>query len=343
MKTRAAILVEPGRSLEIVDLELPALRPGQLLVEIAFSGVCHTQLLEARGHRGPDKFLPHCLGHEGSGVVREVGSRVSKLRPDDDVVLSWMKGSGANEPGTVYRWGDRDVNAGAVTTFQQFAIVSENRCTTIPSALPKREAALVGCALATGAGAVLNSAGAVAGDSIAVFGVGGVGLCAVAAAVAAGCAPIIAVDIVAGRLERALELGATHVVNSAERDVVASVFAVCSAGVDHAIEASGRPEVMEQALRSVRSQGGRAVAVGNARFGERLSLDPQQLNQGKSLLGTWGGDCQPDRDFPRFSRLVQAGHVPAGRLLGGTYRLDQVNTALGDLEAGQVGRPLIGF
>ncbi|HEX8096993.1 MAG TPA: alcohol dehydrogenase catalytic domain-containing protein, partial [Pyrinomonadaceae bacterium] len=129
MKTTAAILVKTGGPLELVELEIPALKPGQALVEVAWSGVCHTQVLECRGYRGEDKFLPHCLGHEGSGVVKEVGPGVGKIKPGDRVILSWIKGSGGDVPGTVYSWGGRKVNAGGITTFSRHSVISENRLT----------------------------------------------------------------------------------------------------------------------------------------------------------------------------------------------------------------------
>src|SRR4030095_10280615 len=117
IKTLAAVLVETGQPLALVELEIPALKPGQVLVEVSFSGVCHTQLLEARGYRGEDRFLPHCLGHEGSGIVRETGAGVTKVRRGDRVILSWMKGSGADVPGSTYAWNGRTVNSGAIATF----------------------------------------------------------------------------------------------------------------------------------------------------------------------------------------------------------------------------------
>src|SRR5690606_33723173 len=186
---------------------------GQALVEIACSGVCHTQVLEARGHRGHDPYLPHCLGHEGSGVVREVGPGVTKVKPNDAVILSWLKGSGADVPGSVYDWSGRSVNAGAVTTFQRLSVVSENRLTVIPEGLPVRDAALLGCAVPTGVGAVVNTVRAEQGQSIAVFGAGGVGLCAIAGAAAVGCNPIIAIDILDDKLATARQVGATHTLN----------------------------------------------------------------------------------------------------------------------------------
>ncbi len=179
MKTKAAILVETGQDLVIEDLEIPVLKAGQVLVEMAYSGVCHTQLLESRGDRGEDRFLPHCLGHEGSGIVREITGCVSRVKVGDRVILSWIKGLGADIGGTVYRWGGREVNAGAVTTFSDWSVVSENRLTVLRTDIGMDQAAMLGCALPTGLGAVVNAAKAKAGESLVVFGCGGVGLCAV--------------------------------------------------------------------------------------------------------------------------------------------------------------------
>ena len=341
MKTLAAVLVETGRPLELAELEIPALRPGQVLVEIAFSGVCQTQLLESRGHRGKDAFLPHCLGHEGSGKALEVGPGASKIRPGERVILSWIKGSGVEAGGTVYRWAGRDVNAGAITTFARHAVVSENRLTRLPDGLAAGPAALLGCAIPTGVGSVLNAARAQPGQSLVIFGAGGIGLCATAGAKLAGCAPIVAVDVRADRLALARRLGATHAILASEADPVAEIQRLCPGGADIAVEATGRPAVMRQALLSVRAQGGAAVIVGNARSGETLEIDPKQLNLGKRLLGTWGGDSAPDRDFPRYCEWLASGKLDVAPLLSKSYPLARINEALDDLESGRAARPLI--
>lgn len=303
--------------------------------------MCHTQVLECRGHRGADRFLPHCLGHEGTGIVRDVGPGTTKVRAGGPVLLSWIKGSGRDVPATVYRQGDRRVNAGAITTFAQHAVVSENRLTPLAADTPLRDATMLGCALPTGAGAVLNTGGARAGDSLVVFGTGGIGLCAVAAAALAGCTPVIAIDVRDEKLALARELGATDTVNASDDDVLAALRKIVPGGVDIAIEATGRPDVMLQALASVRARGGAAVVIGNARHGERVAIDPWELNCGKRLLGTWGGDTDPDRDFPRYARLLTSGRLPLGKLLSRPYRLTDVNRAIDDLEAGTVARPLL--
>ena len=341
MKTTAAILVETGKPLVLGELEIPALKPGQVLVEIAYSGVCHTQVLECRGYRGEDRFLPHCLGHEGSGTVLEIGPGVAKVKPGDKAILSWIKGSGGDVPGTIYQWEGRNVNSGAITTFGRHAVISENRLTVIPAQFPMKEAALLGCAVPTGVGSVFNTAQPRPGQSIAIFGTGGVGLCALMAGVISGCMPIIAVDINPDKLKLAQQIGATHCINPVEVDAVAEIARICPGGVDFAIEASGRPAVMLQALSGVRQQGGVAVVVGNARHGEKIELDPKQLNLGKKLLGTWGGDNWPDRDYPRYCKLLTSGKLNLDPMLSKVYRLSEINQAIDDLEAGKAARPLI--
>ncbi len=341
MKTIAAVLEELGKPLVLAELEIPELKPGQVLVEVAFTGVCHTQLLECQGHRGDDPYVPHCLGHEGSGIVVQTGHAVSKCKPGDHVALSWIKGSGASVPGSVYAWGDRKVNAGGVTTFARHTVVSEDRVTVLPTDFDLQDAALLGCAVPTGVGAVFNTAAVRPGESVAVFGTGGIGLCAVAGAALAGAHPVIAVDLSDERLNCAMQIGATHTINAGSQSALDAVREVCPSGVDIAVEASGRPEVMAQALAAVRSQGGRAVVAGNAHHGQTIALDPSQLNQGKRLLGTWGGDNDPDRDFPRYCRLIQSGRLDISPLRSEPFSLTQVNEALAALEACRVARPMI--
>ena len=338
MQTQAAILVEPNR-IVIDDISLPPLKPGQVLVEIHYSGICHTQLSEVRGHRGHDPYLPHCLGHEGSGKVLEVGPKVEKVKPGDTVILSWMKGSGMNVPGSLYDWKGKTVNAGAITTFSRHSILSENRLTPISSELPMKEAALIGCAIPTGLGVVFNTAQPKAGESLAVFGCGGIGLCALLGAQILGCVPRIAIDLNPKKLAMAKAMGATHCIDASSEDPVEALKKI--GPLDFAIEASGSPIAMQQAFKAVRSQGGAAVIVGNARFDQHLSLDPKEFNQGKKLLGTWGGDNQPDIHFPRYCNLIRYGHLELTPFTNNTYRLDQIDTALSDLETGQVLRPLL--
>jgi len=341
MKTTAALLVQTGQPLVVAEIGIPPLKAGQALVEIAYSGACGTQVMEWRGDKGEDKWVPHCLGHEGVGLVLEIGSAVTKVKAGDKVVLSWIKGSGIEAGGAIYDWDGRKVNAGGVTTFQKHAVVSENRLTLLPDGLSMEVGVLLGCAAPTGMGAVLNVLQAKAGDAVAVFGTGGIGLNAVMAAALAGASYVIGVDPSPTRRAFAKIYGATHVIDPAEGDPVAAIRGILPQGVDVAVEASGVPAVMEQAVNATRQQGGRAVVVGNAKAGAALTINPGVFNQGKSLMGTWGGDSVPDRDTIRFGRLLGSDRFPVRELLSKPYALAQADQALTDLAAGVVGRPLI--
>ncbi len=341
MKTEAALLVATGQPLVLAELDIPALKPGQVLVEIAYSGACGTQVMEWRGDKGEDKWLPHCLGHEATGTVLEVGSAVTKVKPEQKVVLSWIKGTGIEAGGTIYKWDGRNVNAGGVTTFQRHAVVSENRLTLLPDSLEMDTAVLLGCAAPTGMGALFNTLRIQAGDKVAIFGCGGIGLHAIMAASFAGAMPVIAVDTNVSRRALAKLYGATHVIDPAEGDVLDAIRAIEPQGVDLAVEATGQTSVMDQAVNATRQQGGRAVVIGNARAGSMLTLNPALFNQGKSLLGTWGGDSQPDRDYGRFAKILGSGRFPIRDLLSKPYALSNATQVMTDLAAGLVGRPLI--
>ena len=212
---KAAILTELKKPLVIADISLPPkLSFGQVRVRIFYSGICGAQLNEIEGAKGPDKFLPHLLGHEGSGIVLEVGPGVKTVRKDEHVVLHWRPSNGVQSETPVYDWQGKKVNAGWVTTFNEEAIISENRLTPIPKDFDLKLAPLLGCAVTTAMGVVNNDAHVKIGQSVIVFGVGGVGLNIVQAAAMVSANPIIAIDLFDEKLEMAKKFGATHVLNS---------------------------------------------------------------------------------------------------------------------------------
>ncbi len=341
-QTKAAVLCELEKPLRIMTLTIPELKPGQLLVDVAYSGVCHTQLLEARGKRGQDRFLPHALGHEGSGTVLEVGTGVTKVKPGDRVVLTWIKGNGADVPSTVYQSPNGPVNSGAISTFMRQTVTCENRVVPIPEAMPLRQAVPLGCVFPTGAGMVFNTANVQEGNTIAVFGIGGIGLSAILAASFKKAKIIIAIDVFEHKLEQARQLGATHLINAHKQEPLDAIGEITGGlGVDYAIEAAGTRETMEKAFQSVRDNGGLCVLAGNLPYGERISLNPFDLIRGKRITGSWGGETQPDRDIPKYAEYYLSGKLQLDRLLTHTYSLDDINQALDDLEKGKIGRALI--
>jgi len=341
METEAALLVKPGKPLVVDEIEMPALKPGQVLIDITYSGACHTQILEAKGFRGEDPWCPHCLGHEAVGFVSEISKGVTKVKEGDEVVLTWLKGDGADIGGTQYQWRGQKVNAGGVTTFARKSIVSENRLIVKPAYLDSRLAILLGCAAPTGFGSVINVCEANKGQGFIILGAGGVGLCAIIAASYLGCDPIIAVDILPKKLDLAKQFGATHVINALDQNILEVLHKITPHGVDFSIEATGNPKVMAKALSLVRSQGGKAVVIGNAKKDKLITLDPNLFNQGKSLLGSWGGDSHPDRDFGKFSDIIVDKKHLLATLLSEPYKLSDINRVLVDLGTGKIGRPVI--
>ena len=343
MKTRAAILYQINQPLQIEELMIPELKTGQVLVKIACSGLCHTQLNEIRGLKGEDKYLPHTLGHEGSGIVKAVGPGVRKVKPGDHVVLTWIRGDGSDVPSTIYqRSNGAVVNSGAISTFMEYAVISENRMVAIPKEMPLREASLLGCAVPTGAGIVMNTAKVPAGSSVAIFGIGGIGVSAVLAADLVHAAPIIAIDLFDHKLEQARQAGATHRINAREQDPLTTIMEITGQrGVDYSIEAAGQRESMETAFQVVRDNGGLCVLAGNLPHREHISIDPFDLIKGKRIVGSWGGETQPDRDIPMYVELYLSRKLKLDRLITHSYSLDNINEALENLENGKIGRALI--
>lgn len=342
---KAAILTHLNKPLDVLSgIEFTEPGYGQLLVKLAYSGVCHSQLMEVRGRRGHDAYLPHLLGHEGSGKVIAIGEGVSKVSPGDLVVLGWIKGSGLEGGGVKYICDcmPQPINAGGVTTFNEYALVSENRVVPLPAGVPLDIAVLFGCAVPTGAGIITNDINPIPGSSIAVFGLGGIGMSALMATMLFKCAKVIAIDVSADKLALARSFGATHTIDASSSDPVSEIRALTDGlGVDYAVEASGQVKVIEQAFKSIRRGGGVCVFATHPEEGKTISIDPYELICGKHIRGSWGGSSNPDRDIPEFAKLYLQGKLPLDKLITKRYRLDDINQALDDLEQGRVGRPLI--
>lgn len=338
---KAAILRKLGAPLTIEEIEIPALLPGQVLVRIAYSGVCRSQLMEVRGKRGDDAWLPHLLGHEGAGVVLEIGEGVTKVVPGDSVIMGWLRAAGMEAPGAKYRIGSEVINAGRVTTFSTLSIVSENRLSILPTGIPMDVAVLFGCALPTGAGMVFNELKPDEGSSVAVIGLGGVGLSALMALAHFNCTHLIAIDPSVEKRALAQSFGATHAFNSHSPDLLEQVLKITPAGVDACLEAGGSVQSIELGFSLIRKAGGKLLFASHPPEGEMIRISPHDLISGKQIAGSWGGASNPERDIPKLAALYQKGQFPLEKLLTGCYRLEQINEALADLESGKAGRPLI--
>lgn len=340
MKTIAAVLEKTNHPLVLWELEIPPLEPGQVLVDVKYSSICHSQLNEIRGRKGEDRFLPHTLGHEGGGVVLEIGPDVTKVKAGDTVVLTWIAGQGKNVPACRYRHGDRLVNSGAVSTFVRHAVISENRLVPIDG-MPLELMPLLGCAIPTGFGLVRNKLSPEPGSSLCVWGVGGVGLSVVLGAKAMNCGMIIAVDVRAEKLQMARDLGATHTVDGTKDAVGAILELTGGRGVDHGVDCAGLVQTIEAGYAAVRRAGGHFVVAGNPPAGQKISLDPFDLIAGKKISGTWGGETRVDVDLPAYRDSFLQGNLPLAQLITHREKLHGINEGVAMMEAGLTCRVLI--
>lgn len=339
----AAILVEQQKPLVVDEVELPQnLEVGQVLVKIHFSGICGSQLGEIRGSKGPDKFLPHLLGHEASGTVVEVGPGVKYVKPGDVVVLHWRKGLGIEGAPPNYKWKGAKLNAGWIATFNEYAIVAENRATKISADSDLEVAALFGCAVTTGFGVVENNAKVRIGESLVVFGAGGVGLNIVQAAALVCAFPIIAVDLYDNRLALAKEFGATHLINSSKQDARTEIEKIVGvSGLDVFIDNTGMPAVIELGYNVTKPQG-RVTLVGVPKKDDNISIYSLPLHFGKGLSGSHGGEAIPNVDIPRYHNLYDNGRINLRELITDRIELPEINNAIEKMSNGSAaGRCLI--
>lgn len=340
---KAAVLTALKEPLRIADIAMPAaLAVGQVLVKVHYSGVCGSQLGEIDGAKGEDKYLPHLLGHEASGTVRDIGPGVKHVKVGDKVVLHWRKGLGIEADTPHFSCEGQKINAGSVTTFSEYAIVSENRATAIPADSDLEVAALFGCAVTTGFGVVENNAKLRIGESVVVFGAGGIGLNIVQAAALVSAFPIIAVDLHDNKLELARAMGATHLINSRNTDARQAILTLTGpAGVDAFIDNTGLPAIIEMGYQITKPQG-RVTLVGVPRKGNDIHVYSLPLHFGKGLSGSHGGESTPQTDIPRYHQLFRNGRIQLKNLITDRYPLVRINDAIDGVRSGAIaGRCLI--
>jgi S-(hydroxymethyl)glutathione dehydrogenase/alcohol dehydrogenase len=358
----AAVFTGVDQPLELERLELAAPGPGELAVRVEASGLCHSDLHVLMGEWTEQP--PMVLGHEGCGIVEQVGPGVHRFAPGDRVVLCWYAPCGecsrcrsgrpwictatrANDSlmpdgGTRLRRPDGQAVRSylAVGSLGDHTVVPESGAVRVDPALPAEVGALIGCGVATGVGAVLNTAAVQPGQSVVVIGCGGVGLSAVMGAALAGAGPIVAVDLHEGKLELARDVGATHAVRAGD-GADAELRAILPDGPDHVIEAIGLATTIEWAI-ALLPLGGTATLVGMTPEGVRVSFDPLSFTAaGQTILGCTYGSCVPDRDFPRFAALAMDGRLPVERLIAERIGLEDVNRAFDRMRQGDGARRVL--
>ncbi|MGH8661276.1 MAG: zinc-dependent alcohol dehydrogenase family protein [Burkholderiales bacterium] len=374
MKMRAAVLgrvgVEPPyvrtRPLAIEDLDLDPPGPGEVLVRIRAAGLCHSDLSVINGDR--PRPMPMALGHEAAGVIEELGPGVADLKKGDHVVLVFVPSCGhclpcsegrpalcepaaaANTAGTLLSGAKRLSRAGnpihhhlGCSAFAEFAVVARRSLVKIDPELPFEEAALFGCAVLTGVGSVANTARVPAGATVAVVGLGGVGLAALLGAVAVGASRIVAVDLAEDKLALARSLGATDTVNAVSTDAAEQARAATSGGVDFAFEFAGSVKALELAYKITR-RGGTTVTAGLPPPNQSLPLPIVNLvAEERTVKGSYIGTCVPVRDLPRYIALHRQGRLPVRKLLSGVLPLEAINEGFDRLREGKAVRQVVVF
>lgn len=347
---KAAILTVLNKPLEVAELTPSKnLDPGQILVKVLCSTICGAQIREITGAKGPDKYLPHLLGHEGCGIVQQISDvRTGKLKVGDKVVMHWRKGKGIDAIPAIYtkeeepKYGYHSyskVGAGPVHTFCTEAIVSENRLTPISPDIPPRVASLLGCAVTTALGLITKEASLQIGQSIAVAGVGGVGLNIIQGASLVTAYPIIAIDRECVKLSMAPLYGATHCFDTnGTQDYYQELLSVCPKGVDVFVDCTGDPNIINKGLNLV-APGGKLILVGQPKDRQGLFfIDAGRNYTGKTIMDSQGGRTDPDVDIPRYIKLYEKGLLNLDTLVTNSFPLDNVNDAIELVKSGKVGR-----
>lgn len=364
MQIQAAVFREPGRPFSVETLDLAPPRSGEVLIRMKAVGVCHSDYHLVTGATAHP--VPCVVGHEGAGEIVETGPGVTRAVRGDHVALSWAPNCGTCfycgkgrpslcqtylEPiwaGTMLDGTTRLSQGGkavyhfsALACFADYAVVPEQCCVVMPDSVPWEAAAVIGCAVTTGVGAVLNTAKVERDSSVAVFGVGGVGLSIVMGAKAAGASTIVAIDPHPSRLEKARELGATHLCSQGA--VAAIREATEGRGADYVFEAVGDPRVQELCLDAARP-GGVVVLSGIAPMGSGTNFPGAILTrQEKTVMGSYYGTADPARDFPLYAQMMADGRLPLDKLVTRRYRLDQIAEAYEDMLTGRTARGVVVF
>jgi len=360
---KAAICYEPNTPLRVEEVTLDEPQANEVLVKLVATGVCHSDLHFIKGEM--PQPMPIVMGHEGAGIVEKIGPGVTTLQPGDHVVMMVSFSCGKcrfcvegrptrcveNLPimsmatlpggGKRLRRGDQELHhLFGLACFAEYAVVHERSAVKIRDDAPFEVVCLLGCGVGTGIGAAINTTGIRAGESIVIYGCGGVGLSAVMGAKLAGAGTLIAVDILDRKLEMAKELGADYVINASQEEPVAKVLELTGGGADHALECIGNVDVMSQAFGSIHS-GGKCIIVGMAPLGTALSIQSYEFLLGKTIIGCVQGDIKASVDIPRYVDLYMDGKLPIDKQITKSYSLDEINEAFGALERGEVIKSVI--
>ncbi len=344
MKFKAAVLKKIKKPLKILDnLRLPKLKRGQVLVKILYSSICRSQIMEIEGKRGKDKYIPHLLGHEGSGIVEKIGSGVTKVSRGDKVFLSWIKGSGLDTGGIKIKNNRQILNAGPITTFSSYSIVSENRCFLVPKKFPLRKSTIFGCAVPTGAGIILNEIKPKKKDTVCVIGLGGVGLSVLMACKMLKMKNIMVIDIDPKKINIAKRMGYKKSIIFKNKKLLQPKILSFTKGkyFDYTIESAGKDKSIEFAFSITRKFGGKCFFATHPNYNSKIKLNPFDLISGKKIYGSWGGSSDPQIISRKMSKFFLRNTKYLDLYFSKQYSLDNINQAIKDFKKNLVIKPIL--
>ncbi len=343
---KAAVLFRQNSKLKIINIRpQDYLDKGQILIKIMYSGICGSQIGEISGVKGKDKFLPHLLGHEATGIVKKIGPDVKNFKISDKVILHWKTSRGINSKNPYYFYKKTKINSGKVTTFSEYSIVSENRLSKIPKGINFKNGVIFGCAATTGFGIVNRDVKIKKNESALVFGCGGVGLNIIQAAAINKAYPIIVIDQFKKRLNFSKKHGATHCIvfkkNFKELEKKINAIIVKNK-LNYFIDTTGNTKIIEFGFKTINAKNGKLVLVGVQKQKEKMSINTLPLLLGKKIIGTYGGNCKPYVDIVKINKLFKLNKINLDSFYTKIYSLNKINKAISDMKNGKIqGRCLI--
>lgn len=338
IKFKAALLKEINKPLVVEDITTTDLQIGQVLVKVLLSGLCGAQLQEIRGEKNNAKFVPHLLGHEGCGIVQEIGPGVTRVKPGQKVILHWRKGEGIESPFPTYLYRDKIISSGKVTTLSEYTIASENRLTPVSENIPNTLCTLLGCGLSTALGTINNDAKIKFGESVLIVGCGGVGINLIQGAGLAGAGDVYAIDIVEEKRNIVNSFNGIFINTTTEKDKIKNIK-----NIDCIIDTTGLMDTITELLPKL-SDRGRVVIISQPKINSAITFTNPGLfflGEGQKIISTQGGKINPSTDFARYITLYEKGKLNIDNLITHTFPLQDINEAVNTLKTGKAGRILI--
>lgn len=335
---KAALLTEINKPLVVDTITTTELQIGQVLVKIIISGLCGAQLQEIRGEKGNAKFVPHLIGHEGCGVVEDIGPGVTRVKKGDKVILHWRKGEGIESQFPCYVYNNKRITSGKVTTLSEYTIASENRLTPVPYNTPDELCALLGCGLSTALGTINNDAKIKFGETVLITGCGGVGINLIQGATLAGAGDIFAIDITEEKRKIVEYFGAMYYDISREKEKIKQIN-----NIDCIIDTTGSLELITELLPQL-SEKGRLIIISQPKQNSSITFtSPAKffLGEGQTISSTQGGKINPTVDLLKYIKLYEKGNLKIDKLITHIFPLNEINTAIDTLKSGKAGRILI--